>query len=83
MFYFFEQTNELLVLKQWKAAFYRSISPHLGCLRKKISRAMRSVLIFKNTSKLRCFPIHNGSRTEWSPIRSVIIRVKNSIVRFV
>ena len=35
MFYFFEQTNELLVLKQWKAAFYRSISPHLGCLRKK------------------------------------------------
>ena len=35
MFYFFEQTNELLVLKQWKAAFYRSISPLLGWLRKK------------------------------------------------
>ena len=28
-----------------------------------------------------CRTIHNGNRTEWSPIRSVIIRVINKIGR--
>ena len=52
---------------------------------KKKKKGIEIVMSLSSTEAPAGYPISNGNRTEWSPIRSVIIRVINKIavVRFV
>ena len=52
-----------------------------------LGKALQTLLLKRNSQKTFLIPklvidtISNGNRTEWSPIRSVIIRVINKIGR--